>query len=289
VNVASFSRDGNYIVSGSESDVLLWDSKTGDSLWDPLRTTSNVLTVAFSPNSKRIAAGLADGTILLITVRGQMVVPPIKHHKFSALSVSFSPDGRRLVSGYTNNCIRILDAQSGINILGPTYVLNMYSVAFSGDGKRIVVAECDNLVVIDAKSGQTMWRSEAGAGIAYSAAFSVDKPFVVSLPNTSTSHVWIADTGLRVKEPYEEGALAVGFISGVSCRYPGPCISPDGKWVVAYVGEGVVSVWHSKTKLLAATYQSHTDSVKSIAFSADSRRIVTASADQTIQIHTLDV
>jgi WD40 repeat protein len=51
--------------------------------------------VAFSPNSRRIASGFSDNTIVVLhAVTGKVVAGPFKGHTDSIWSLCFSPDGK---------------------------------------------------------------------------------------------------------------------------------------------------------------------------------------------------
>jgi WD40 repeat protein len=264
----------------------------GNSVLGPLQIHTNAYAVTFSPNGRQIAAGLYDGTILLMdAVTGEVIVRPIKRHTGHVSSVNFSPDGRKLLSGSSDHTVQIWDAQTGINILGSLGPHNIYSAVFSGDGKRVVIASYDSVTIMDAKSGNLVWRASAGRGNAYFAAFSVDTRMVVSLSSSITVIVWNADTGARVdghssSTLQAEGSLAVGFISGIRCPYY--ALSPNGKWLLGLRdSRDKVCIWDLKTRQPAATFQSHTNNIYSVAFSPDSKRILSTSADNTIQVYTL--
>jgi WD40 repeat protein len=67
-------------------------------------------------------------------------------------------------------------------------------------------------------------------------------------------------------------------------------VSRDGRWIAAYADSTyrIVHVLDSKTGQVAASLEGHTNVVESITFSPDSRRVLTASYDKTIRVHTLD-
>ena len=61
---------------------------------------NTVLSVAFSPDGKRIVSGSRDKTIQLWDAEtGEMLQPPLEGHKDEVQAVAFSPDGKCIVSG----------------------------------------------------------------------------------------------------------------------------------------------------------------------------------------------
>jgi len=119
-------------------------------------------------------------------------------------------------------------------------------------------------------------------------AFSPDAQMVVSASSSSIVSVWNADTGALVARDskHAEGTLTGRFTS--SSSYWFYCaISPDGRWR-AYKTGSKVEVFDLQTGELAAAYERLTGSVLAVAFSPDSKRVLSASEDTTIQVHTLD-
>jgi WD40 repeat protein len=66
-------------------------------------------------------------------------------------------------------------------------------------------------------------------------------------------------------------------------------VSPNGKWIASRSKENnyLVHVWDSRTGQVAKSIGAHTGYVCSVAFSPDSKQIVTASMDKTVQVHTI--
>ena len=124
----------------------------------------------------------------------------------------------------------------------------------------------------------------------FSVAFSPDSKRIISASRFGDVCVWNANTGALVAGPslrHVEGALAVAFTPKDFYS----AVSPDGRWIAARARDGsyrIVHVWDSKIGQVAASLEGHTDQIITIAFSPDSRRVLTASLDKTIHVHTLD-
>jgi WD40 repeat protein len=298
VSCATFSCDGKQIVSGSEDRTIrVWDAQTGNPVLGPLKMhTRGVYSVAFSPNGRRFASGSRDKTILVWhALTGKVVAGPFKGHTFPIRSLCFSPDGKRIASGSVDNTVRIWDAQTGNPLAGPLsgHTDWVISVAFSGDGALIASGSDDQTVrVWDAISGRLVLGPLRGHNYSvYFVAFSPDSKRIVSASLFGNVCVWNADTGARVSGPslrHAEGALAVVFAPKSSyCA-----VSPGGRWIAAYTNifRRTVRVWDSKTGQVMASesLEGHTNYINSITFSPDGRRVLTASYDKTIRVHTLD-
>ena len=73
-----------------------------------------MLSVAFSPDGKRIVSGSDDKTVRVWdAATGQPIGAPLTGHTGAVNSVAFSPDGKRIVSGSDDKTVRVWDAATG--------------------------------------------------------------------------------------------------------------------------------------------------------------------------------
>ena len=69
-----------------------------------------VVSLAFSPDGKRLATGSEDARITLLDpVSGKMIHSSIGHAS-DVLALAFSPDGKRLASASHDRTVKIWDA-----------------------------------------------------------------------------------------------------------------------------------------------------------------------------------
>jgi len=72
-----------------------------------------VQTIAFSPDSKTLASGSDDKTIVLWEVATrQPFGPPLTGHTLTVASVAFSPDGKTLASGSWDMTVILWDVSN---------------------------------------------------------------------------------------------------------------------------------------------------------------------------------
>ncbi len=144
----AFSPNGASFVTASPHKILLWNrdgqSEIGVFDWPPGDGWGWVRSVAFSPDSKYLAAVHNDGTWRLWDVVTRALRATVKISESPANSVAFNSDGRFVVTGSDDGIARIFDVGSGrrVGVL-EGHEKWIKSVAFSPDGSRIVTASED--------------------------------------------------------------------------------------------------------------------------------------------------
>jgi WD40 repeat protein/ribosomal protein S27E len=239
------------------------------------RIMGGVLSVAFSPDGKRIVTGGWDKTLKVWDATSGQETLSLKGHTGGVLSVAFSPDGKRIVSGSWDKTLKVWDAVSGQDKLTLKRDSDrVLSVAFSPDGKRIVSGNGDGtLKVWDAANGQETFTLKGHTGIVFCVAFSPDGERVVSGSVDNTLKVWDVTSG-------QETLALKGHRAEVTCV----AFSPDGERIVSSSGDRTLKVWNVTGGQETLTLNGHAAGVNCVAFSPDGKRIVSGSDDKTLKM-----
>jgi WD40 repeat protein len=121
--------------------VRLWDASTGKLLALPLPHEYNFFALTFSLDSKMVATGSVDHTVLIREARtGRPLAPPLPHEDIVA-ALAFSLDGQILATGSSNGMVRLWAGHTGKLLGRPLkHPGSVKVIAFSPNGKNFFVA-----------------------------------------------------------------------------------------------------------------------------------------------------
>jgi len=161
-----FSPDGRWLASnqyaqsgsesrwGPESKVLkLWELGGEGDIGEPVVLEHPFRLVSiheFSPDSKQIAYGGNDGTIILWDIASGRILQTLVGHKAGCLALSFSHDGKTLVSGGAEKRLFFWNVNTGRQLMTQKTENGICSLSFSPS---------DDVVAIQTYS-KTRWVSD---------------------------------------------------------------------------------------------------------------------------------
>ena len=317
VRDVAFSATGELAISaGDDSTVRLW--RLDNRLFQRIYGQATISSLAVSPNSEQIAS--TSGSLLsLWRPTGQplrQIMNQAAHHSAKFLDVEFSPDGQRLASADSEGNLQLWrpDGSLMATLNSPVAILQ---ITFSPDGKALIAADRQNQIQIWQQQQGQFHLSKTLQGPQsriWDLAFSRDGKFIVAIDESGSLWFWLAEGA--------ETPLFQSYIESSSPIW-GVAISPDRRTIAAS-GEDGLQLWdrngilyrtlrrgsigftrfafsangtmiaaagtNNAIELLQldgkrlASLSGHTAEVTSLAFSPNSRFLVSGGADQSLII-----
>jgi RNA polymerase sigma factor (sigma-70 family) len=305
IDTLRFTPNGKTLVGAgpkgaiSKAVISVWDVVGGQLLRTLQGRPGQTRCLAVSPDGKVLAAGggivdrpgtFESGLVLWDLATGREL-RRLQGHEHEVESVAFSPDGKTLVSAAYRD-IRFWDVPTGKElrrIEGSHYF--SYFVTFSPDGQVLASSGSEPVIRLwKVATGKPLHEYPAHKGGLSTAAFSPDGRLVVTGSwdsNDPDIRVWDANTG-------EQRRLLRGHTVSIGRVL----FAPDGKTIYSGSGDGTIRQWDVQTgkelRLLAlrAKREYFKDQVKTMAFSADGKRLTSLSWDaqpQTRAVATWDL
>jgi hypothetical protein len=240
--------------------------------------SSDVNSVAFSPDGTTLASVSDDKTIKLWNLASKKEIHTLKGHSSWIWTVAFSPDGKILASGSADKTIKLWDVDTGkliSTLKGDTD--GVTSVAFSPDGKILASGSLDKTIKLWNVTGKLIRTLEGHTSAISSVVFSPDGKTLASGSWDKTIKLWNLETG-KLARTLEGNA---GLILSVA-------FAPDGKTLASGNKDKTIKLWNLQTGELMHTLKGHNDKVNSVAFlssaSPNSLTLVSGSSDKTIKL-----
>jgi WD40 repeat protein len=138
----ALTSDGQTLVAANSGTLQFLDLR--DLRWDGagLELEAEILSLARSQDGRLLAAGCANGQVVLIDPHARTVQGTLLGHRHEVTALAFAPDGRTLVSGSKDGTVRLwnLATQQELFILEDRLGTTINSVAFTPDGTTLITA-----------------------------------------------------------------------------------------------------------------------------------------------------
>jgi WD40 repeat protein len=239
-----------------------------------LQHQTGIESLAFSPNGKILATGIADGKVKLWDTATRQERSTLNGHKGIVSSVAFSPNGNMLATGSFDGTEKLWDAATGqelATLKGHTNIVR--SVAFSPDGKILATGSNDKTVKlwdVATKLERATFKKEHGRAVSF-VTFSPDGKILAA-----------AGLGVELWDVATKSALT--WLEGHTNGVTSVAFSPDGKRLATVSHDRTVKIWNLATGREMATFTGHTGVIRSVAFSPDGEFLATGGDDSTVKL-----
>jgi WD40 repeat protein len=247
----AISAGAQLVASGSKEKVFrVWNAQTGQLLHTSQEQEGSVLSVAFSPDGKKLlsaSGGETKSAIKLWDVPTFRLLKTLvsEGDEDSIRHAMFSPDGRRVIA--RNRSLWDLDTGQVVRKFQPDSPPT-YTVQFSSDGKRLATGDHGGeFQLFDVSNGRMIRAFFHDAGVSH--------PVVQRLA--------FSPDGRRLLSAIRNAAASTGDVN---------------------LDVNAIKLWDPDTGRLIGNLVGHKDQVVALAFSPDGRRIISASIDRIIRI-----
>ncbi|MEM7131250.1 MAG: WD40 repeat domain-containing protein [Chloroflexota bacterium] len=284
--------------------------------------TNYILSIAFSPDSERLASSGDDWTIRIWESASGRHLQTLTGHTTGVHSVAFSSDGATLVSGDSGGIVRLWDVHSGqlLHTLHHHQQL-VWSVAFHPDGQLVASGSADHTIHLwNRRDGQLRQTLQGHPKAVLALASSPDGQWLASGGADMKVYLWpLADLSLGKPDlalgGHTDWVLTVAFhprsqllasagndgkillwtmqdsepsrkptriLHGHDAPITQVVFHPSGKILATSSYDKSVRLWEVESGKLLHILKGHSRLVWSVAFSNDGNRLYSSSGDETV-------
>ena len=301
IKTMAISPDGKQIIVSQNNRTLkLLDVVTGIEI-KTFKHTSNVNSVAFSPNGKMFVSGSvlkgSEGkSVKLWDIKTGNEIRTFSGYNFDIASVAFSPNGKYILAssglGYSeeHRSIKLWDIETGNEIIsfsgheswGGT------SVIFSPNGRYVLSGGLGyaNFILWETATGRRLSTYPKDMSqIILSLAFSPDGKYILSGSDRGGSlTLWDITTATKIRSHEGHPPQGVGLNEKtIGGAVNSVAFSPDGKFYVSGSRDRTIKLWDTATGSEIKTFIGHTDDVTSVTFTSNGKNIISASKDGSVR------
>ncbi len=242
VRKVCFNQDGGRAATvGFDSNVWVWDTQTGQSLWQkPLPHGGSVRDAAFNPSGQLLITAGEDRKVSRWDMTTGAIVGAGLAHDDAINVVTFHPiDPRILLAAGDDGIVKLWNVDSG-DLFGQLAHGNSIAVAtFTPDGRSVMTGGRDGVArVWDIATGREIERTMRHDDGIRAVAVSPNGKWAVTAGDDGTGRLWGMQDGRSIGRPVRHDAYAL-------CA----AIDPADRWVFTTGLDGTVRMQRAPTEL----------------------------------------
>jgi WD40 repeat protein len=264
----AYSKDGKYIISGGEDNLVkLWEVRSQKCIRTFPGQGSEILSLCFSGDGKKIASGGIQKINIWSTETGALI-KSLNGHTARVSSLSFTPDDKQLVSGSHDGKIILWDIETGNKLkeIKRTDGQYIHDIVLTQDGKKLLCASGysrnkGEISLWDLETGKLISRMDTLGKEVMSVSFTPDGKKILSGDCMGKIKLWDLQTGNCLKTIDAKFGALLETVS----------LSPDGKYFAACDWWGLnLKIFNIETGICTQTLKAgNGSSIRAIKFSPD--------------------
>ncbi len=300
---------GTQVAAGSvDKTLFVWNTADAKEV-RKFTLAAAVNSVAFSPDGKLLAGGLADNSIHIFDLAMGREIKTITGHSGAVHALHFTNKSDHLVSASADKSVQIWNIADGKSVIKLEHAGSVRALALNKDGTRIAAGGADKTVKVWTLAGQTTITTPAevlsvcfspdesrllvGCADNKARVYGNDGQFVEFFPHEGPVHaVAFHSDGKRVFTASADKTARMWPLSQVwQARHAGPVRQAlfNGQFnrIISCADDKTIKIWNAADGKLVKSIDAHNGPVTGIAVNADATRIVSCGADKTVKIFNL--
>lgn len=285
----AFSSDGQFLASGGDNGVVVWNRETNGPAMPAFRGQA-VTALDYRPQSTMLAIGNRDGTITLWDNVAYQGTKQVSAHRGEVTDLAFSQDGTLLVSSSQDGTIMLWNVDNSFDI-SPRFRLVLengpiWSVALTPDATTLAAGVGEETVFIwsmnnlQQESDLPSHMLEGHTGYILALAFNSEGTLLASGSADNTIRLWDIATWEQHGQPLIGHSSSVASIA----------FSPNGQTLASASIDTTIALWDVITgQRIGQPLNGHTGKVTSVAFSPDGQTLVSGSKDMQVILWDMNV